>query len=226
MPDRCQSLIQVRVDDRERRGPMAAALAESGAFDPEIRRLPVGDYLVDGHFLFERKTLPDLAASIKEGRLFSQALRLVESEHQPALVLEGTMGDLKGSGMRWEAIQGALVTIALLIGLPVLRSRNPQETVQTFLYAAHQRRTAAAGALVRRGRRPKGKAALQRHILQGLPGVGPARAARLIDRFGSVEAVFAADVDALAAIPGIGSQTAERMRWSVRETAADYRLSF
>ncbi|MEW5891465.1 MAG: hypothetical protein AB1768_21085 [Pseudomonadota bacterium] len=37
-------------------------------FESEVRRLAVGDYLVDGRFLFERKTLADLALSIKQGR--------------------------------------------------------------------------------------------------------------------------------------------------------------
>ena len=56
----------------------------------EVERLTLGDYLVDNTFLFERKTLPDLAESIKQGRLFSQALRLAESKLSVALILEGT----------------------------------------------------------------------------------------------------------------------------------------
>jgi len=41
-----------------------------------IERLPLGDYLIDEVLLIERKTLPDLAAPIKDGRLFGQAHRL------------------------------------------------------------------------------------------------------------------------------------------------------
>jgi hypothetical protein len=62
--------IAVLVDDRERAGPVPAELARSAIFEVQVRRLPLGDYLVDGRFLFERKTLPDLAASIASGRLF------------------------------------------------------------------------------------------------------------------------------------------------------------
>lgn len=118
------------IDDRERRSPLPQALAATNAFAIEFRRLPVGDYLLDNALLFERKTLQDLVASIKEGRLFSQALRLAEAKLPAALILEGTSADLAGSGMRWEAIQGALVTVALFIGLPVLRTRSPTETAQ------------------------------------------------------------------------------------------------
>lgn len=214
--------IPILIDDRERAGPLPAELARAGVFELEIKRLALGDYLVDGRFLFERKTLPDLALSIKDGRLFRQALRLAESPLRAALILEGTAADLEGSGMRWEAMQGALITVAMFIGLPLLRCRTPVETARTFEFVARQGRTVASGALPRRGQRPKGKAALQRHLLQGLPGVGPARAACLLERFGSVEAVVTADAAALAAVPGIGENTARRVRWAVEEKRAVY----
>jgi ERCC4-type nuclease len=218
-------LIPLIIDDRERAGPLPAELAQSGVFDIEIRRLAVGDYLVDGRLLFERKTLPDLALSIKDGRLFSQALRLAASPLRSALIIEGTARDLVGSGMRWEAMQGALITVALFIGLPLLRCRTPAETARTLEFAALQGRTVASGALVRRGRRPRGKAAVQRRLLQGLPGVGPERAARLLERFGTVEAVVTASAAALESVPGIGARTAKLVRWAVEEERAGYSIS-
>lgn len=60
--------------------------------------------------------------------MFGQALRLAKAKRPTALLLEGTRGDLAGSGMRWEAVQDALITVALFIGLPVLRSRSPEKT--------------------------------------------------------------------------------------------------
>lgn len=215
-------MIPLVIDDRETRGPVPAALAALDAFAIEVRRLTLGDYLVDNTLLIERKTLPDLVASIQEGRLFDQALRLVASKRPATLILEGTSADLAGSRMRWEAIQGALVNVALLIGLPVLRSRHPIETARTLLYAAQQHRRAASGALPRRGRRPKGKAALQRWLLQGLPGVGPARAAQLLRQFGSVENVLTADAADLAEVAGIGPSVAGKIRWAVEEPPAPY----
>jgi ERCC4-type nuclease len=217
--------IHLIVDDRECRGPMLPAIAACGAFAIEVRRLPVGDYCLDDALLFERKTLPDLAASIKDGRLFDQAVRLANVRFRAALILEGQSRDLAGSGMRIEAIQGALVTIALFIGLPLLRTRHAEDTVRTLQFAAQQRRAAAHGALPRHGHRPKGKAALQAYILQGLPGIGPRRATGLIRRFGSIEAVVAADADALAEVGGIGLAVARKLRWAVEEPRARYGVS-
>ena len=74
----------------------------------------------------------------------------------------------------------------------------------------------------RAGYRPRGKRKRQLFILQGLPGVGRERAKRLLDKFGSVEAVINASIDDLQSISGIGKHTAEEIKWVVMEQAADY----
>lgn len=122
--------------------------------------------------------------------------------------------------MRIEALQGAMVNVAWLIGLPLLRSRSPEESARLILYAARQHRRLAEGALPRRGRRPSGKHALQSHLLQGLPGVGAGRARRLLARFGSVAAVMNAGRDELAEVRGIGPKVAGKVRWAVEEARA------
>jgi DNA excision repair protein ERCC-4 len=210
------------VDDREPAGAVLEALQQYGCFELRVERLSVGDYLVDERLLFERKTLVDLVASIKDGRLFAQALRLAASPTRGALILEGRSQDLAATRMRREAIQGAMVTLTLFLGIPVLRSMGPEETAGLMLYAARQARAYAGGALARKGRRPRGKRRVQSHILQGLPGVGPERARRLLDRFGSVEAVISAPTEALTSVPGVGRETAEAIRWAVREAPGPY----
>ncbi len=225
MSEYCASnqAIEIIVDDREPAGAVWQALQCRSELAIGTRRLDCGDYLVDDRFLFERKTLTDLVGSIESGRLFAQALRLAEvPDVRSALILEGTAGELRSCQMRWEAIQGALITVSMFIGLPLLRTRCPEETAATFRYVAEQGQAVAQGALPRRGRRPKGKSAYQNHLLQGLPGVGPERARRLLQRFGSVRAVMAADRDALAEVPGIGDRIAARIGWAVEEAPGAY----
>lgn len=120
--------------------------------------------------LIERKPLPDLVASIKDGRLFGQAHRLAGWPLWKAFILEGTATDLAGSGMRREAIQGALIALTLYLGILLLRSQDPTETAQLMLFAARQGRSMATGSVPRPGRRPRGKARIQARVLQGLPG--------------------------------------------------------
>ena len=214
--------ITIIVDDREVPCGALSVIERMENVSAEVKRMPLGDYLVDGKLLVERKTIRDLAISIKDGRLFGQACRLADSPLRTAIVLEGTGRDLKVSGMRREAIQGALITPTLYLGIPLLRSTDLQETIRLLLYAARQGRAVASDALPRKGRRYKGKRRVQAHILQGLPGVGPERAKRLLDQFGSVEAIVAASKSELAAVQGIGQGTAQAIRWSVEETQVLY----
>jgi ERCC4-type nuclease len=49
-------------------------------------------------------------------------------------------------------------------------------------------------------------------VLQGLSGVGPALAHRLLLEFGSVERVITASEEALMRVRGVGSKKAARIR--------------
>lgn len=215
--------IRVEIDDREVLSMVPEELQSLGV-EVTIRRLLLGDYLIDGTLLVERKTLRDLVASIIDGRVFSQVRRLVASRRPAVLLLEGTAADLAGCGSSWESIQGAMVTIALVFGLPILRTRSAAETARTMVFIARQQRAIADGALHRYGLRPKGKAAMQSYILQGLPGVGTDRAARLLGHFGTVESVASASLEALMEVPGIGPTTAKRIRWAVGESKDEWRV--
>jgi len=216
--------IAIQVDDRERAGAVFGLLGKVPDFEVTVTRLKLGDYLLDGRFLFERKTVADLAASIISARLFSQALRLATSPVRPALIIEGTEHELAQTGMSWESLQGALICVAFFCGIPVLRTRSPEETVRTMLFTAQQGRARALGALPRAGYRPRGKRARQLYLLQGLPGIGPERARRLLAHFSSVEAVMTANADDLCAVHGIGKDIAGKLRWSVEEPRLEYRV--
>lgn len=213
--------ISVLVDDRE--PPLVPDLLQRlPELDVDITRLRLGDYLVDGRLIFERKTTSDLAVSIIDGRLFAQARRLASSPLRAALIVEGADEALAESGMSWEAIQGALVTTTLFFAIPMLRTRNAEETARTIQYAARQATTIATRGLARRSYRAGGKRGVQLHILQGLPGIGPERASRLLDRFGSVAAAINAPADELQAIRGIGARGAAKLRWAIEEPGRTY----
>jgi DNA excision repair protein ERCC-4 len=219
-----KSPIRILVDHREARSAAVAALEAVDEVALDFSHLSVGDYQVGTSLLFERKTLPDLAVSIQDGRLFRQAraLATLPVPKRGAIILEGTAADLSGSAMRRESIQGALITVTLFFGIPLLRSMNGEETARLMLYAARQAQWFQSGGLPRYAKRPKGKRRAQLALLQGLPGVGPDRAQRLLERFGSIEAVLTAATEELASVKGIGERTAERIRWVVSEPGASY----
>ena len=57
--------------------------------DVSVAQLDCADFLINDQWLFERKTVKDLCISLADGRLFKQALHLVQSEYHPVVVLEG-----------------------------------------------------------------------------------------------------------------------------------------
>jgi DNA excision repair protein ERCC-4 len=214
--------IDIIADHREKNSGVIEALSAHENVKVDIRSLKLGDYRVNDLLLFERKSLPDFITSIIDGRIFRQGVRLASSSLRSILILEGTSESIAKSGMRREAIQGALITICLCLGIPVLRSVNPEESARLILYAARQVKSFAVDSLTRRNIRLKGNRAVQLHILQGLPGVGPKRAKMLLSAFGSVEAVLTASADNLNKTEGIGKKTVQNIRWAVSESESLY----
>ena len=215
--------LRIVVDDRERvDGMVVAALGAQDDVTVEIARLKVGDYRVERRVVVERKTAADFAASLIDGRLFRQAAALALAPERAVLVVEGRDQDWRDTGVRREALQGALITIGVFFGVAVLQSDGPEETARLLVYLGRQAQRAAQGGLPRPGYRPKGKRARQLFLLQGLPGIGPERAARLLERFGSVQAIITASADELATVDGIGEKTAAKMRQAVQEPAVGY----
>jgi Fanconi anemia group M protein len=177
--------------------------------------LGTGDYLIDDEVLVERKTIGDFVASLVDGRLFPQAARLVHSRYRSLLLIEGprppSMPDVHPN-----AVEGAVVSLAAMWRLPVLHSSEPQHSLLMLRLLADQATRSHQPVLRRFDRKPKRHASRRLFVLQGLPGVGPALASRLLDRFGSIERVVTAEESALADVRGIGTRKAALIRELVR----------
>lgn len=215
--------IFIIADDRERDSGVIEALSVLEGVKVRVERLKIGDYRVGKNLLFERKTLSDLTISIVQGRFFSQSQRLASSPYRGVIILEGKGRDIYHTSVKREAVQGALINVSVLMGLPILRSVDPAETADLMVYAGRQLGKTISGGLYRHGYRPKGKRKKQIFFLQGLPGVGPERASSLLDNFGNVENIMTASPGELAQVPGIGRKTAKSIRGVLKEPPPPYR---
>lgn len=198
----------IEADYRERESETAQALIAAGA-DVRFVTLKVGDYRLGGVLAVERKTTRDFWKSIFDGRLFRQVSKLSRSARRPLLLVEGP-----ALRVSHPTVRGTLVTVTAVFGVPVLFSSGPKDSAEWILTAARQSAARREEAYARPGWRPRGKRARQVFVLQGLPGVGRVRAEALLDRFGSVRAVFSADEAVLREVHGIGKKTAERIVWT------------
>ncbi len=191
------------------RSGVPAALAAHPNVELTLDHLSLGDYRVNDTLIVERKTLTDFAQSVRDGRLFVQASRLSRVNHaRPCLILEGTRINHWSAALPRSALQGALITVTLVFGLPVLRSSSPEETADLILYAADQLHRRTASIPKRPGYHPKGLARQQNFLLQAIPEIGPVKANLLLDNFGSPFGVASATAQDLQTVEGIGPSAA------------------
>lgn len=212
--------MRVIIDHREPERFKALFLDDD---EVSVEQLICGDFLINDQWLFERKTIRDLCVSLADGRLFKQALHLVQGEYHPVVILEGRSKDISEFGMRREAVQGALITLSVFFGLPVLRSLDPEETVRLMRYTAEQGVRFAEGGVQRAGYRPKGRKTRQLYVLQSLPNIGKKRAEALLEHFGGIEAVMTATENELTEVDGVGLPIAEKIRNLVCEAEVPYK---
>ena len=205
----------LRVDHSERHATLLDLARTCGDFDVRMDRLDIGDYCIDGRVVIERKTYADFAMSLADGRLFPQAAALARSPHRPVVLLEGPK-PAKMPDVHPHALKGAMVSLAVMWRLPVLRARDPENSLRVLRFVAHQLRNSDPAILQRYDRKPKRLALRKLYVLQGLPGIGPALANRLLVQLGSIERVVAADEDTLTEVRGVGRKKAARIRELVR----------
>ena len=203
-----KGVTKILADDREKDERIFFAFQTQRDVIIQVERLQVGDYLLD-NLLVERKSFVDFCKSIKDGRLFHQAAQLARSRIQPLIIIEGISADLKGASIKREAFQGALITLSLIYGIPILRSKSPEETGKLILFAARQIQN--SGLNFQCFRRPPPnknslhkKLKMQVHILQGFPQIGPSRALQLLEKFGTINKVLNASEELLLEVPGFG----------------------
>jgi ERCC4-type nuclease len=209
------TLHRLVVDHSERSAPLLELVRDSGSFLVQMGRLPTGDYLIDDSILVERKTYSDFVASLIDGRLFPQVARLAHSRDRSLLLIEGP-GPSAVPDVHPHSVQGALVSIAAMWRLPVLHSTCPVESCRLLRFLADQGSKSRETVLNRYGRKPKRLATRRLFVLQGLPGVGPALAQRLLAQLGSVERIMTADAVILEQVRGVGPKKAARIRELVR----------
>jgi excinuclease ABC subunit C len=94
---------------------------------------------------------------------------------------------------------------------PVILSRSSEG-----LYLLQRVRDEAHRFAITYHRAKRGKAATV-SALDSVPGLGPARRAALLKRFGSVKAISAASPGEIAAVPGIGPRLAETITGALRQ---------
>lgn len=168
----------------------------------EVQKIAPGDYVL-GTVGIERKTLFDFFNSMVRKRLFEQVQRLRDAYPQPLVILEGDLSEIS-EFKNPSAFLGALLAVEIGERVPVLTTADKDQTalLLSLLWKRQEKGAAAYGL------RHKPKALSleqrQRFLVEGLPSVGETLARNLLERFGTVRAIFNASEDELKRVPKIG----------------------
>jgi len=201
----------VFVDHREMNSKVVEFLSKLNV-NIRPRALHVADYVVSENVAIERKTVEDFASSIIDKRLFAQLKSLKEVYSSPILLIEGEGLTVKRM-MPPEALRGALVSIAVDYGIPIIWSRDPEESAHVIALAARREQLEFKKRATLKDRKmPKTLSEQQEYIVASLPNVDVTLAKRLLGVFGTVENVFTASEQALQRVSGIGPKKAQLIR--------------
>ena len=209
MISQTSKFISITADYREKPSGIPDLLIQSGAAVNFIQ-LKVGDYVINDEIVVERKSAEDFIQSLVSGRLFIQCANLSRTCLRPLLLLEGNPYQTAHKIDR-QAIKGALLSIVTAWQVPIIYSKNYEDSATIILMLIKQ--TVQQSHLVRFSNyKPKRIKNHRLQFLQGLPKTGAVTASRLLDYFGSIDAVVNADVKALQEVNGIGKVVAEKIR--------------
>jgi len=201
--------IIITADYREKPSGIPDLLTQSGV-EVNFIQLKVGDYVINDEIVVERKSAEDFIQSLVSGRLFIQCANLSRSCLRPLLLFEGNPFQTAHK-IDKQAIKGALLSIVIAWQVPVIYSKNIEDSAAMLLMLTKQ--TLQQSYLVRFSNyKPKRIKNHRLKFLQGLPKTGTVTASRLLDHFGSIENVINADVKALQEVNGIGKVVAEKIR--------------
>lgn len=206
-----RSNLLIYVDHRERGNDVVKKLATYRDVLVEVRHLAVADYILGEQTAVERKTAADLAQSILDRRLFDQVEQLVAAFEQPLLIVEGQELYVR-PGIHPNAIRGALSYVVALKRVPILRTVDAEDTAAYLrVIARHAQQGLGYEISLHHKRKALGRAQQQRYVLESLPGIGPSLARALLNHFGSLAQVLAADKEALGKVPGVGETIASKI---------------
>lgn len=132
--------------------PVSLDASKLNLHEIKSERLPIGDVIITSTnnpsssiVIFERKTLADLAASIRDGRYKEQSFRLLETAaatgfapHNILYIIEGDLAcyDERHTQITKTALQSAMVSLMYYKGFSVIRTMNVGETADFILHFA------------------------------------------------------------------------------------------
>ncbi|MEK6901373.1 MAG: DEAD/DEAH box helicase, partial [Nanoarchaeota archaeon] len=204
-----QQVVAVLADHREKDNRVVKELIDLGV-SVKTAQLETADYIISGRVGVELKKVPDFVASLIDGRLLEQVRDLKQNFEKSVLIIEGEENIYAVRKVHANAIRGMLASIVLDFAVPVLYTKNPQDTAGLLAVMAKREQDKSRDFSLHE-RKPHTLKEQQEFLVSAFPGIGILTARNLLLYFGSIKAFVNATKEELTAIDGIGEKTAERI---------------
>lgn len=209
----------ITVDMRESRSGLTQQLEKSTVVTVQFAELAVGDFVLSQDVVVERKAAVDFVSSIMDRRLFGQVAQMKATYLRPIIMIEGDVFATR-SAIAPDALRGALSWLAVIEGISLVHTKTPSESASFIEVMTRHAQEGLGYEISLRGSKPRDLKVLAQYAVEGLPGCGPGTAKKLLGHFGSAERVFAATIDQLCEVKGVGRKTAEQIRELLSYTIA------
>ncbi len=212
-----ESSIRIIADYREKSSNVIKELANLG-IEVTIENLSCGDYVLSDRVCIEFKTQDDFINSIIDGRLMSQMSNLKNNYQNPLLIICGDQDIYTIRKMHPNSIRGMFASIALNYGIPILFTKNLQDTAALMrIIALREQKENDRDLLLRTEKKPLTQSDLKEYIVQSLPGVGPTLSRSLLNEFKTIKSIINLSEEELQKIEKIGPKKASDIYKSINE---------
>lgn len=177
--------------------------------------ISVGDYVVDGKLIIERKTTDDLIASLldEDSRLSRQIEKMRSSDCRCSLIVEG--GLMRKYHPQVPINKRATMRSKLIYqyGIDVIETIDARETAYAITVAIRDLLLNPDDRSIARPARTRSKNPREKAIqlLRTIKGVSLMRAELLLDRFGTIAAIANQHADQISTVKGIGASLAKEI---------------
>lgn len=192
---------KVVADYREKSSLVASELISLG-LEVEFRELKVADYLVN-NVAIERKTISDFISSMLNKRIKRQLEEIQQYENK-FLIIEGIeeqelYSDDNLEGVNANAIRGFLLSIILKFKVPIIFSKNYEDTAR-FINVLARKKVKESSLNV--SKKTLNKKERMQFILEAFPGVGPKTAKKLLEEFKTIKNIMNSQEEELEKVIG------------------------
>ncbi len=204
-----EQVVAVLADHREKSNRIVKELINLG-ISVKTAQLESADYLLSGKVGVELKKVPDFVASIIDGRLLEQARSLKKNFEKAVLIIEGEEDIYSIRKVHANAIRGMLSSIVLDFRVPVLYTKNAQDTAGLLAVMAKREQDTSRDFSYHINK-PHSLKEQQEFLVSSLPNIGVQTARLLLEHFESVKHLVNSNKDDITSIKGMGEKTANRL---------------